>query len=213
MKLFFGVERQYLSQLWYLGQNNWLFLPICFALQLPTRAVTCGAIESSCSRSVSSSSNHIWKDCAGPGLGYWRCGISYGWNLTNCGSRYRNLAPLFASARDAGWHPARAATGCEQNGGNLNQLRPLVTVLPTNFAGFRRSGKAAGFDTDAVRYGYWYRAPSGLAGYISTCAEGGQVAGDIQPDRGHQGQIYAGVPQGGKLSIIMSCNCELMCYS
>ena len=21
------------------------------------------------------------------------------------------------------WHPARAATGCEQNGGNLNQLR------------------------------------------------------------------------------------------
>ena len=34
-------------------------------------------------------------------LGYWRCGISYGWNLTTCGSRYRNLAPPFASARDA----------------------------------------------------------------------------------------------------------------
>ena len=42
---------------------------------------------------MSSSSNHIWKECAGPGLGYWRCGISYGWNLTTCGSRYRNLAP------------------------------------------------------------------------------------------------------------------------
>ena len=43
-----------------------------------SRVVTCGAIESSCSRSVRSSSNHIWKECAGPGLGYWRCGISYG---------------------------------------------------------------------------------------------------------------------------------------
>ena len=65
------------------------------------RVVTCGAIASSCSRSVSSSSNHIWKDCAGPGLGYWRCGISYGWNLTTFSYRYKNLAPLFASARDA----------------------------------------------------------------------------------------------------------------
>ena len=42
------------------------------------RLVTCDAIEPSCSRSASSSSNHIWKECAGPGLGYWRCGISYG---------------------------------------------------------------------------------------------------------------------------------------
>ena len=65
------------------------------------RAVACRAIASSCSRSVSSSSNHIWKDCAGPGLGYWRCEISYGWNLTTFSSRYRKLAPLFASARDA----------------------------------------------------------------------------------------------------------------
>ena len=65
-----------------------------------SRAVTCDAIESSCSRSVSSSSNHILKECAGPGLGRWRRGISYGLNLI-CGSRYRNLAPPFASARDA----------------------------------------------------------------------------------------------------------------
>ena len=43
-----------------------------------TRVVTCDAIQSSCSRSVSSSSNHIWKECAAPGPGYWRCGISYG---------------------------------------------------------------------------------------------------------------------------------------
>ena len=64
------------------------------------RVVTFGAIESSCSRSVSSSSNHIWKECAGPGLGYWKCEISYGWNLRTCGSRYRNLAPLFTSVRD-----------------------------------------------------------------------------------------------------------------
>ena len=57
--------------------------------------------DSNCSRSVRSSSNHIWKECAGPGLGYWRCGISYGWNLMTCGSRYRNLAPPYASVRDA----------------------------------------------------------------------------------------------------------------
>ena len=50
---------------------------------------------------MSRSSNHIWKECAGPGLGYWRCGISYGWNLATCCSRYRILAPPFASARDA----------------------------------------------------------------------------------------------------------------
>ena len=76
---------------WYYG-NRW---------DAPTRFVTCDVIESGCSRSVSSPSNHIWKECAGPGLGYWRCGISYGWNLTTSGSRYRNPAPPFASARDA----------------------------------------------------------------------------------------------------------------
>ena len=83
---------------------------------------------------MSSSSNHIWKECAGPGLGYWRCGISYGWNLTTCDSRYRNIAPPFASVRC--WHPARAATGCGQNGGNLNQLRhksqPCLGALSKN---------------------------------------------------------------------------------
>ena len=30
------------------------------------RVVTCDAIKSSCSRSGSSSSNHIWRECAGP---------------------------------------------------------------------------------------------------------------------------------------------------
>ena len=83
---------------------------------LQTRVVTCGAIESSCSRSVSSSSNHIWKECAGPGLGYWRCWIFYGWNLTTCDSRYRNLVPPFASVRDAAGTlpgPLRAANRME----------------------------------------------------------------------------------------------------
>ena len=74
---------------------------ICYTTSLWRRVVTCDVTESSCSRSVSSSSDHIWKECAGPGLGYWRCGISYGWNLTSCGSRYRNLAPPFVSHQDA----------------------------------------------------------------------------------------------------------------
>ena len=85
-------------------------------LRRSCRVVTCVAIESSCSRSVSSSSNHIWKECARPGLGYWRCGISYGWNLTTCSSRYRNLAPPFASVRDAAGTlpgPRRAANRME----------------------------------------------------------------------------------------------------
>ena len=50
------------------------------------------------------------------GMGYWRCGISYGWNLTTCGSRYRNLAPPFASVRDAAGTlpgPRRAANRME----------------------------------------------------------------------------------------------------
>ena len=88
----------------------------CPSLGRVCRVVTCGAIESSCSRSVSSSSNHIWKECAGPGLGYWRCGISYGWNLTTRGSRNRNLAPPFASVRDAAGTlpgPRRAANRME----------------------------------------------------------------------------------------------------
>ena len=92
-------------------------------LYLWNRIVTCEVIESSCSRSVSSSSNHIWKECAGPGLGYWRCGISYGRKLTTCGFRYRTLAPPFTSARDAAGTlpgPRRAAN---RMGGNLTQLR------------------------------------------------------------------------------------------
>ena len=36
------------------------------------RVVTCDAIDSNRSRSLSSSPNHIWNECAGPGLGYWR---------------------------------------------------------------------------------------------------------------------------------------------
>ena len=80
------------------------------------RVATCDAIDSNCSRSVSSSSNHIWKECSGPVLGYWRCGISYGLNLTTCGSRYRNLAPPFASIWDAAGTlpgPRRAANRME----------------------------------------------------------------------------------------------------
>ena len=87
------------------------------------RIVTCDVIESSCSRSVSSSSNHIWKECAGPGLGCWRCGISYGWNLTTCDLPIQKSSTSVRQRSGRCWHPARPATDCEQNGGNLTQLR------------------------------------------------------------------------------------------
>ena len=99
---------------------------------LTARVVTCDVIESSCCHSVNSSSNHIWKECAGPGLGYWRCGISYGWNLTTCSSQYRNLAPPFASAQDAAGTlpgPGRAANRMEVTWLNCATGYTVTTLL------------------------------------------------------------------------------------
>ena len=97
------------------GIVNFKMFPILLSC-VPGRVVTCDTTDSNCSRSVSSSSNHIWKECAGLGLDYWRCVISYWWNLTTCGSRYRNLAPPFASVRNAAGTlpgPRRAANRME----------------------------------------------------------------------------------------------------
>ena len=85
---------------------------------------------------MSSSSNHIWKECAGPVLGYWRCGISYGWKLMTCDSGYRNLAPPFASVPDAAGTlpgPRRAANRMEVTWINCGtRYKPAVNMTVKN---------------------------------------------------------------------------------
>ena len=80
--------------------------------------------------------NHIWNECAQQGLGYWRCGISNGWNLTTCGSRYRNLAPPFASVPDTAGTlsgPRRFANRMEANWINWrHKLQPCLYHIPYN---------------------------------------------------------------------------------
>ena len=114
---------------------------------LTNRVVTCGAIESSCSRSASSSSNHIWKECAGPGLDHWRRGISYGRNLTTCGLLVQKSSTSVRQRSGRCWPPCQGRDGLRRDGGNLNQLRHKLQPCSQN--GYLSSGGPRGHSVHA----------------------------------------------------------------
>ena len=89
------------------------------------RVVTCDVIDSSCSRSVCSSSNHIWKECAGTGRegGLLKVRDFLRVKLDDLWLPVQKSSTSVRQHSGRYWHPARAAAGYEQNGGNLTRLR------------------------------------------------------------------------------------------